>query len=929
MLKFLGIGAQKAGTTWLYAQLAKHPQVGFPKGKELHFWNQPAGRDVAAYLAGFGDPLRCEGEITPAYALLPEEVIRQIRQVAPDLRLFFVMRNPVDRAWSSALMALQRAELSAGEVSEQWFMEHFRSAGSLGRGDYAECIRRWRRVFPPEQLLLLRYDDIVSRPEQLLHRCCQHLGVAAPGADMLAACRQAVFAGPQVPIPPQLRAKLVELYRAPVTALEGLLDEDFGAWLMSESAAQRPSVPAWSQAATIAKLRSYGRERLAYWQLRRSRMFDADYYLARYPDVRREGIDPLLHFLRHGAAEKRDPGPAFNTGSYLATYPDVARSGINPLLHYLRHGVAEGRSSSPPAARSSGATAPQAARKSAAPSAPQRARQPFHDFEGYERNSIFLQELTAPFSEHARCVIGHMRAVRRHLATRHAQLPAQPLVSVIAPLGDDFAQAGRALCSVLEQSYADFELIVVGAAGTIPGVPEDPRIHRVKTASNGAKGAALAEGLRCARGEYVAYLGAAEVKHRDFLRVMVGELSAVPEDDLICCAGEVLAPGTGAPVAVRYAPFSRSVVENRDCIDLGRVLHRRSLADRCGGFDPRAGRFAGWEFMLRATESRFPKVLPCILSVDHRSGVAESEEDGIEFIDAYFSRRGIAGRLPGHELSQLASMSSPAQLPRAQAQRKVSIVIPSFECLEYLQLCIESVRAFTEAPYELIVVDNASTQPVRDYLSGMSAQPGVTVIQNDHNYGFTYAVNQGIARADIAADVLLLNNDAVVTEGWVTAMQKVLEDLPETGLVVPRQVLPAGTPTIQTHNPAMNPAREADVNLSMHHGNVLDPRLDSARGYVELSFAPFFCVYIPRRTLDEVGALDFENAPHYWSDNLYCEAVRHIAGRKIVYTPHAKLYHFLQRATSTLSAGDPGLFQDMFVNNEWAAVRQRIGGNSL
>lgn len=232
MLSFLGIGAQKAGTTWLYAQLNKHPRIGFPRGKEIHFWDRldDPGR-IPAYLAWFDDPRLCQGEITPAYALLPVEVIARIRRVAPDLRLLYLLRNPVERAWSSALMALGRAEMTFDEASDRWFIDHFRSSGSLRRGDYASCIRNWRRVFPAEQLLLLRHEAIRDRPEELLRACCAHIGVTPPDAGLLAGCRERVFAGPVHPLRPALREVLIELYRPRVAALEELLDEDFGGWL--------------------------------------------------------------------------------------------------------------------------------------------------------------------------------------------------------------------------------------------------------------------------------------------------------------------------------------------------------------------------------------------------------------------------------------------------------------------------------------------------------------------------------------------------------------------------------------------------------------------------------------------------------------------------------------------------------------------------
>jgi O-antigen biosynthesis protein len=67
------------------------------------------------------------------------------------------------------------------------------------------------------------------------------------------------------------------------------------------------------------------------------KIFDGDWYLATYPDVARAGLDPLSHYLEHGAAEGRDPGPSFSTRGYLRSYPDVAALGVNPLLHYVRN----------------------------------------------------------------------------------------------------------------------------------------------------------------------------------------------------------------------------------------------------------------------------------------------------------------------------------------------------------------------------------------------------------------------------------------------------------------------------------------------------------------------------------------------------------------------------------------------------------------
>ena len=78
-----------------------------------------------------------------------------------------------------------------------------------------------------------------------------------------------------------------------------------------------------------------------------SGIFRPDWYLARYPDVAAEGVDPLTHYLRRGSAEGRDPHPLFDTDWYLAQNVDVAAGRVNPLEHYLRWGAVEGRDPHP------------------------------------------------------------------------------------------------------------------------------------------------------------------------------------------------------------------------------------------------------------------------------------------------------------------------------------------------------------------------------------------------------------------------------------------------------------------------------------------------------------------------------------------------------------------------------------------------------
>lgn len=80
-----------------------------------------------------------------------------------------------------------------------------------------------------------------------------------------------------------------------------------------------------------------------YILISRSGLFDKEFYLSSYPDVRRADLDPLWHFIKYGWKEGRNPSIKFNTNFYLNSNPDVQKAGINPLIHFINYGKYENR----------------------------------------------------------------------------------------------------------------------------------------------------------------------------------------------------------------------------------------------------------------------------------------------------------------------------------------------------------------------------------------------------------------------------------------------------------------------------------------------------------------------------------------------------------------------------------------------------------
>jgi GT2 family glycosyltransferase len=97
-----------------------------------------------------------------------------------------------------------------------------------------------------------------------------------------------------------------------------------------------------------------------------------------------------------------------------------------------------------------------------------------------------------------------------------------------------------------------------------------------------------------------------------------------------------------------------------------------------------------------------------------------------------------------------------------------SIIIPCWNRFEFTRQCITALKSHTRQPWELIVVDNGSTDGTGAYLSGVqdAAAVPVTVIANTANRGFPAAINQGLQQAR-GEYLVLLNNDVVVTDAWL------------------------------------------------------------------------------------------------------------------------------------------------------------------
>jgi Sulfotransferase domain len=245
---FIIAGAPRSGTSWLYALARRHPQIAMaePMTPEPKFFlvDELWQLGIDYYSEKWFDPLpagRILGEKSTNYLESPE-VPARIHSTLPRVKLVFLLRNPVDRAYSNYLWSCQNGletetferALELEEQRERNLAPHLRYArpnAYFSRGLYAEHLMRFYYRFAREQVLVLRYEDVGDRPEDIAAVFHRFLGVT----EMPALARDlgrvnAVRCAQSQPLSPLLRRRLVELYSAANFRLAALVGSNFEMW---------------------------------------------------------------------------------------------------------------------------------------------------------------------------------------------------------------------------------------------------------------------------------------------------------------------------------------------------------------------------------------------------------------------------------------------------------------------------------------------------------------------------------------------------------------------------------------------------------------------------------------------------------------------------------------------------------------------------
>lgn len=247
---FLVIGAQKAGTTWLYEALKNHKQIWLPPVKEIHYFTNPVFkrriRDASGHVVNkfirhalgaewkeckwlidyvfetkpddqwYLDLFkykgnRLSGDFTPDYSKIDMDKIRHAKQLLPRTKIIFIMRNPIDRVWSALKMMFGKKYLSMiTNMEDKEVIKIIQSNPVRKRTDYVTIIDNWSACYSDMHICF--FDELIANPEKFMKEISDYIGIDWDKNSSGCINTESVNKGKEINIPDRLHNIIVDSY---------------------------------------------------------------------------------------------------------------------------------------------------------------------------------------------------------------------------------------------------------------------------------------------------------------------------------------------------------------------------------------------------------------------------------------------------------------------------------------------------------------------------------------------------------------------------------------------------------------------------------------------------------------------------------------------------------------------------------------------
>ena len=492
------------------------------------------------------------------------------------------------------------------------------------------------------------------------------------------------------------------------------------------------------------------------------------------------------------------------------------------------------------------------------------------DFNSFLISSYYAPFINAPFTDNQMYCFKFMELIGDYLCSKVDKLINKPLISVIMPVFNRKEVVMNAINSVLSQSYENFELIIVDDAST-DGTTEllkkisHEKVNILYNAENkdasGARNIALNE----VNGDYIAYLDSDNLFDKDYLKASVGAFIEFPDAGAIYSAQKRYNFYDSKLSQVLFGHLNKSLLFNQNYIDINCFVHKKEVLEKVSGFDEDLAIGEDWDLILKINKYYKIYSIPFLLSKYY-----------LKVADNRKLETTPANREKVYENNHQNFSDEQNKL-----NKDVDIIIPIYDNDINLEECINSILSLNLENIKIIISNNNLNISIEKF------KKNATIITEKNNLGFSDALINGIQASNPNSDILILNQNSILTAGSIELMKKYAYDLPNCGLIVSNQLI-KDSPLIKKYAPHAHDDYWLDI---APYDNIFQMPIFFNGEILELMHSPFSCSYLRRDIYEKINfnAFNFKQGDEFMF--FISEYLRMILNLKIYHVSGINVYN--------------------------------------
>ena len=589
-----------------------------------------------------------------------------------------------------------------------------------------------------------------------------------------------------------------------------------------------------------------------YYSLRRS-IFDEKYYLENNLDVAKSNLDPLLHYLLYGFYEKRKPNYEFNSEYHLMKFIATKKSDLNSVIKYILDKK-----------KSNGKV----------------EKKTFEKFlaESYNSPLVFRED----FDEYQSC-FNEMKNISSELIKIAENIKNPPLVSVIMPVYNRVNIVKNAIDSVLNQSYSNIELIIVddgsvdGTLDVLKGI-KDEKITLIKNEENQGQSKSRNNAIKVIRGEYVAYLDSDNDWDKYYVSAMMGAFSKLKDADAIYSGQKIFKENNQS--SVRFASFNKSLLRNKNYIDLNSFIHSSKVFNKINHFDKDLNRCEDWDLIERISTNFKIYSVPILLSNYY-------EDNAITRVTLQ-SNISYCEEVRKNNLKRFKFSIENKSI--IQPDKKVSIAILSQGSTKKLKKTLNSIFKLKLDEWISTIAILRKSNKNNPFIEKLAENKKIKLVNpsNDEDES-NFFIQKDIF--DSNSDILVLRDNTILTNESIGLMQKYSYDLESCGLLIPQQIIPGKRGGfIEKSNWYANPSYEYDISPLLNPINIINIDKFHSGEVLELNQGILSCFYIKEDVFNVINKVKIEVNPLNNFNKEFFDNIKTNLGLKVYNVHDAVVY---------------------------------------